>query len=245
MKKANIVLIAIFSTIIIGCGKKSESEIKAEFVKKVEVDIKAEFLTKLSDPSSLQMEKLVSYSDETVCGLFNSKNKMGGYVGFRKFIYNSKGVMSNAQEFYSDARLSSEAYSPLTAPKEKLIYDSSEGGSGISTDEVWCKDGDHGKKYIGLMETSADKMLSLNTEEQVKKYEASCVEAKERVDKNDAKFEKLQKADSDLGLRISNLAAGLNLSLARNIECSLSEESRKKRDWALKDKDYAASIKKI
>lgn len=41
----------------------------------------------LIDPSSVQYREVVSYSENVVCGEFNSKNRIGGYVGFKPFVY--------------------------------------------------------------------------------------------------------------------------------------------------------------
>lgn len=65
---------------------------------------KALIAGRMNDPSSLQYRKL-RVVNETVqgkaltiaCGEFNAKNKMGGYVGFQTFAYETtvlKGVMT-------------------------------------------------------------------------------------------------------------------------------------------------------
>ena len=72
---------------IFGCGQEA----------KITEDIKIEFGTFLGDPESLQLRNLIFYGDGTVCGEYNSKNKMGGYAGFMGFIFNKKGVLPNAE----------------------------------------------------------------------------------------------------------------------------------------------------
>lgn len=42
----------------------------------------------LIDPFSAQFRDIEELQDGTVCGEFNAKNALGGYVGFRHFIYN-------------------------------------------------------------------------------------------------------------------------------------------------------------
>lgn len=44
----------------------------------------------LSDPSSVQYKDVKEFSDAVVCGEINAKNKLGGYVGYSKFIYNGR-----------------------------------------------------------------------------------------------------------------------------------------------------------
>lgn len=48
----------------------------------------------LTDPFSAKFKNVESFADGVVCGQVNAKNKMGGYVGFKDFIYNgiSNGV---------------------------------------------------------------------------------------------------------------------------------------------------------
>ena len=41
----------------------------------------------LSDPASIQFKALSQPQDGMVCGLYNAKNKFGGYVGFAPFGY--------------------------------------------------------------------------------------------------------------------------------------------------------------
>lgn len=41
----------------------------------------------LTDPESVQFRELKRYGSKTVCGQFNGKNQMGGYVGFRRFTF--------------------------------------------------------------------------------------------------------------------------------------------------------------
>lgn len=73
MKKA---ILAISSLCILnGCGDANISGAK-EAIKE-----------KLLDPSSVEYKNLVSYSEGVVCGEFNAKNTMGGYVGFKDFIF--------------------------------------------------------------------------------------------------------------------------------------------------------------
>lgn len=40
----------------------------------------------LTDPSSVQYQNVVTYNGGVVCGQYNAKNAMGGYVGFKPFI---------------------------------------------------------------------------------------------------------------------------------------------------------------
>ena len=48
----------------------------------------------LNDPGSAQFEDLIPHtdSDPHVCGMVNAKNAFGGYVGFRRFIYDAKDL---------------------------------------------------------------------------------------------------------------------------------------------------------
>lgn len=54
----------------------------------------------LKDPSSVMWRNEIKGSDgATLCGEFNSKNAMGGYVGFTRFIANSSGFLVEGGKF--------------------------------------------------------------------------------------------------------------------------------------------------
>jgi hypothetical protein len=55
----------------------------------------------LIDPGSVQYRNVASYSEGVVCGEVNAKNRMGGYTGFRRFVYN--GPRKDAVEIIDDA----------------------------------------------------------------------------------------------------------------------------------------------
>ena len=61
---------------------------------------KASVERQLIDPTSAQYRDMTSFTEDVVCGSVNSKNRMGGYVGFRLFIYN--GPSSNQADFDID-----------------------------------------------------------------------------------------------------------------------------------------------
>lgn len=44
--------------------------------------------SRLSDPSSAQFDRMTVFPGDIVCGTVNAKNKLGGYVGPRVFVYN-------------------------------------------------------------------------------------------------------------------------------------------------------------
>lgn len=53
---------------------------------------------KLNDPLSVQYRDIKIYRDGTVCGEYNAKNKMGGYVGFQPFIYRGENLRLDEPE---------------------------------------------------------------------------------------------------------------------------------------------------
>ena len=69
----HLVLVALAGITLAGCGK-SDIDRAREAV--------AEQLT---DPSSAQFRNERSKKDGWVCGEVNSKNAMGGYVGFKRY----------------------------------------------------------------------------------------------------------------------------------------------------------------
>lgn len=225
--KAISVSLAIVLMTVAGCGKE-----------KAENDVKAEFSKKINDPASLQFSNLIHYSDGTVCGDYNAKNKMGGYVGFRKFIYNPKGVFrDDYKHFYGDPRLLLETYSSVTIMLDKLVFEGDEDNIKITTKDVWCKDGDYDKKYLYLMGKAADKVLSGYTEEKVLKSEKECLDRKSA---NDA----LQKKVESGKLDPSDAFADTRLVFERRSEsmiCDSAKRDRKIWDWAPKDLAYVKS----
>ena len=57
---------------------------------------KAAVEKELIDPSSVQYRNVVAYSENVVCGEVNSKNRLGGYVGFKPFVYREGTVALDA-----------------------------------------------------------------------------------------------------------------------------------------------------
>ena len=54
--------------------------------------IKNEVTINLKDPQSVQFRDIKKYSEGVICGSFNAKNAMGGYVGFSPFIFNGRNT---------------------------------------------------------------------------------------------------------------------------------------------------------
>lgn len=72
------VLTPIFVLAIVGCGEKIIDNAKSAVIRQ------------LKDPQSAQFEQLTKFSEGVVCGNVNAKNAMGGYVGFKPFIFNGE-----------------------------------------------------------------------------------------------------------------------------------------------------------
>lgn len=68
-----LALLALAGLVLAGCGKS-------------DIDLAREAVAKqLTDPSSAQFRNEWSKKDGWVCGEVNSKNTMGGYVGFKRY----------------------------------------------------------------------------------------------------------------------------------------------------------------
>jgi hypothetical protein len=72
----NMVLLLLLS--LTACSNKNIDDAK----KAIEAGLK--------DPLSAQYQNVIEYGGGVVCGAVNAKNSMGGYVGFKPFIYNGK-----------------------------------------------------------------------------------------------------------------------------------------------------------
>lgn len=75
MKSINLIALIAFAIAINGCSENLNNEA----TKAVQ--------DRLSDPESAQFRKVTSYRGNVVCGEVNAKNKLGGYIGFRFFVY--------------------------------------------------------------------------------------------------------------------------------------------------------------
>lgn len=84
---------------LIGC--ESSEEKKAKLDQQVLDFINTALKKDLIDPSSLQVRDLQGY-----CGEANSKNRLGGYVGFKKFIV----LNENEVVFQNDSNTSSKQF---------------------------------------------------------------------------------------------------------------------------------------
>ena len=70
----------IMAILVSGCGNKNIEAAK----KSIE--------ERLLDPSSVQYRNVKAYSENVVCGEVNGKNTMGGYVGYKPFIYKQDDI---------------------------------------------------------------------------------------------------------------------------------------------------------
>lgn len=77
----SVICVAVTSVGLMSCGQEAA----------VEKAYKKAFSETLVDPGSVQYRNVTVFKDGTACGEVNSKNRMGGYVGFRKFIFNENG----------------------------------------------------------------------------------------------------------------------------------------------------------
>jgi hypothetical protein len=71
----------------------------------------------LTDPASAQFQNVVA-KGEYVCGEVNSKNKMGGYIGFRHFYVDGRGkgaAVVDPREWASPAVI--EMFGSLLGPR--------------------------------------------------------------------------------------------------------------------------------
>jgi hypothetical protein len=76
---SKIVLVALSTALtILGCSSEADSQIKLA---------KMALESSLNDPASVQYRDIQSFSESVVCGEYNAKNKFGGYMGFRRFVF--------------------------------------------------------------------------------------------------------------------------------------------------------------
>jgi len=74
---------------ITACGK-SDAELKVEAELQRRTELRAPLVARLKDPGSATFRNESLHPDYVLCGEFNSKNGMGGYAGYSRFIV-SKG----------------------------------------------------------------------------------------------------------------------------------------------------------
>jgi hypothetical protein len=80
---------------------------------------------RLIDPDSLQLRNtrvvtatINGRSQTLICGEFNSKNRLGGYVGFKSFVYEPtalRGVLTLELDFYSEDHSGDFDHDPTAA----------------------------------------------------------------------------------------------------------------------------------
>lgn len=76
---ANLSRIALTSTLLLGAATLTGCHPEVSRGKQA-------LEAKLKDPGSVQYKDVVAYSENVVCGEYNAKNELGGYVGFKRFI---------------------------------------------------------------------------------------------------------------------------------------------------------------
>lgn len=85
-----LALVASAATAAPAQQKKTDAEEQLR-QKRIEV-AKARILDALKDPESARFKEVYVAADgETMCGAVNSKNSMGGYVGFQNFMIEATG----------------------------------------------------------------------------------------------------------------------------------------------------------
>jgi hypothetical protein len=72
----------------------------------------------LKDPDSALFREVRFYSfTGATCGQFNAKNSMGGYVGYRKFVFTHTGKLSVQGDDYTIDEAETECVSTYAASK--------------------------------------------------------------------------------------------------------------------------------
>ena len=103
MRKWTFASIAVFATFgLHGCAENSEDGQLSRKDKAELVSITKEIVAiHLSDPDSARFRNMGVYEKPlggfVVCGEVNGKNRLGGYVGYRRFFFN--GTERNAVNF--------------------------------------------------------------------------------------------------------------------------------------------------
>jgi hypothetical protein len=106
--------IAVFSICwaITGCGDRNIGVAKTAIEEQ------------LLDPQSVQYKNIKSYSENTVCGEVNSKNRYGGYVGFESFVFREGRVELDASSETKKVWCNNETHKHLTKKREEFAsYD--------------------------------------------------------------------------------------------------------------------------
>lgn len=93
--------------LVAGCESDAVSEAKKALVQQ------------LKDPSSVQWRDVRDYTEGVVCGQYNAKNSMGGYVGFKTFIYNG---MNESKEIQNPAPIEEAAALCNDGNGKRLAY---------------------------------------------------------------------------------------------------------------------------
>ena len=77
----------------------------------------------LVDPESVQYRDVRRYTDGTVCGHYNAKNRMGGYTGFEPFIYWKQGLIIRSRVVDNMTNLCSEEHHKVEVIGEHFSVD--------------------------------------------------------------------------------------------------------------------------
>lgn len=90
MDLTKVILLALMTATILGCGASPAG--------KKEAELKKEVASRLKDPDTVKFQntKLVNVTSTEValCGELNAKNSYGGYVGYVRFIATQGGGSS-------------------------------------------------------------------------------------------------------------------------------------------------------
>lgn len=142
--------------------------------------------SRLKDPGSVQYRSVEAFSEGVVCGEFNAKNGLGGYVGFQPFVFNgpemgeltAKADREEIQAFCKDGggkRLAFLEAKLATAKKHRAYLEA-------RSDPANCKPDPREFKTCEMKVADAKDLLRLSANS-VPRAEAAVTQERERAGK--------------------------------------------------------------
>ncbi|AXA92510.1 hypothetical protein DPH57_15960 [Massilia sp. YMA4] len=127
----------------------------------------------LKDPGSVQYEGVKTYSEHVVCGKYNAKNELGGYVGFKQFI-TMNGSLVTGDDHANFMILCNDGVKKAPVDVYKLsrldidVTDKKTGKTRTwsASTEVWVEDGKRSELYAleSALQDAVKKFLATSEE---------------------------------------------------------------------------------
>lgn len=133
-KRVRLTAVQVVICALCACEKSDPPEAKA-------IERAKELVSQsLIDPQSVQYRNVKALSEGVVCGEVNAKNRLGGYAGFRPFVYNGEHLSGLTIDDREEVKFyCHDGANKRKAHLEDLLRFYSENCNRSGDQRIWCE----------------------------------------------------------------------------------------------------------